>query len=280
MSHWRRLVIDSRFRTEDSESHANFRVALKYPVQLPRGSRMYVDAVQMSHSWTTVISGKNDHLYLEEEIISPFLQTPLRVLVIPHGNYNTATLRTTLQTVLNHGKSVAGDYTVTLDQDAFAIHLTADPSTERARLYTSSAADRKYLETTIPATYVGNHANELIGHHETETPIEIYTGSSLYMKFADLSHYKQVFLHAPGLGESSMQLSNGNTDCVRRFVCNTVRGEIITSELQHSLAPITFSSDTALNVLHFQLKGSDGELLPVFGHEVSFELVIVRPGDE
>ena len=280
MSHWRRLVIDSRFRTEDSESHANFRVALTYPVQLPRGSRMYVDAVQMSHSWTTVISNKNDHLYLQETIISPFLSNPLRVLVIPHGNYNTATLRTALQSVLNIGKSVAGDYTVTLDQDAFAIHLTAAPSVERARLYTSSAADRKYLAETIPATYVGNHANELIGHHPTETPTEIYTGSSLYMKFADLSHYKQVFLHAPGLGESSMQLSNGNTDCVRRFVCNTVRGEIITSELQHSLAPITFSSDTALNVLHFQLKGSDGELLPVFSHEVSFELVIIRPGDE
>ena len=280
MSHWRRLVIDSRFRTEDSESHADFRVALKYPVQLPRGSRMYVDAVQMSHSWTTVISNKNDHLYLEEEIISPSLSRPIRVLVIPHGNYNTATLRTTLQTVLNHGKFVQGDYTVTLHQDAFAIHLTSDPSVAKAKLYTASATDRKYLEAHIPTTYVGNHANELIGHHENPTFPFIYTGSSLYMKFADLSHYKQVFLHAPGLGESSMQLSNGNTDCVRRFVCNTVRGDILTSELQHSLAPITFSSDTALNVLHFQLKGSDGELLPVFGHEVSFELVIVRPGDE
>ena len=170
MSHWRRLVIDSRFKTEDSESHADFRVALKYPCQLPKGSRMYLDAVQMSHIWSTVVSEKHDHLYLQEEIISPFLSNPFRVLVIPHGNYNTTTLRTTLQTVLNHGKHIQGDYTVTLDQDAFAIHLTSDPSVAKAKLYTASATDRAYLATTIPATYVGHHANELIGHHGPSCP--------------------------------------------------------------------------------------------------------------
>ena len=48
MSHWRRIVIDSRYRTADSLSNADFRVQLPYPVQVPAGTRMYADAVSLS----------------------------------------------------------------------------------------------------------------------------------------------------------------------------------------------------------------------------------------
>ena len=57
MSHWRRIVIDSRYKTADSLSNADFNCQIPYPVQLPAGTRMYADAVSLSHSWGTLEAG-------------------------------------------------------------------------------------------------------------------------------------------------------------------------------------------------------------------------------
>ena len=84
MSHWRRLVIDSRHRTADSVNNADFKVQLKYPVQLPAGSKMFVDGVNFAHSWSVVEPDRNDHLYVLEHI-EPSTDVP-RVIQLPHGD--------------------------------------------------------------------------------------------------------------------------------------------------------------------------------------------------
>ena len=78
-----------------------------------------------------------------------------------------------------------------------------------------------------------------------------------------------------------MQDLRGNTDIIRRVLLRgSVQGDVITSELSTGIAPITFSSDCVLSVLAFQIKDVAGEFYPLHFHEVSFELIIVRPGDE
>ena len=78
-----------------------------------------------------------------------------------------------------------------------------------------------------------------------------------------------------------MQDLQRNTDIVRRVLLQgSVTGDVVTSELSTGLAPITFSSDTVLSVLAFQVKDPSGYLYPLHFHEISFELVIVRPNDE
>ena len=65
MSEWRRIVIDSRFRTSDSPSNSDFYVELPYNVTVEKGSLAYIDAVSMSHSWPTVQEGVNDRIYVQ-----------------------------------------------------------------------------------------------------------------------------------------------------------------------------------------------------------------------
>ena len=275
MSHWRRLVVDSRFKTADSESNASFRCALKYPVQLPAGSKMYVDGVNFAHSWSVVEPDRNDRLYVLEHI-EPSNDVP-RVIQLPHGDYNVNTLRTQLQLSLNTGKTIAGAYSVTLGNGRFIIANSSPQATAYAKIYTE---EEQGVLQFFPG-YVGHHANELIGHRKQPTNPSIYSGNSLYLAYVDLGQYKQMFIHAPGLGESSMQDMRGNTDIVRRVLLHgSAQGDVITSELSTGLAPITFSSDTTLSVLAFQIKDESGRLFPLHFHEVSFELVIVRPGDQ
>ena len=275
MSHWRRLVIDSRFRTEDSESNANFRVQLKYPCQLPTGSKMYVDGVNFAHSWSVVEPDRNDRLYVLEHI-EPSTDVP-RIITLPYGDYNVSTLRTQLELSLNTGKTIAGNYTVTLGNGRFIIANSSPQATAYAKIYTE---EEQGVLNFFPG-YVGHHANEIIGHRKQPSNPNIYSGNSLYLAYVDLGQFKQLFIHAPGLGESSMQDLRGNTDIVRRVLLQgSVQGDVITSELATGLAPITFSSDTTLSVLAFQIKDESGRLFPLHFHEVSFELVIVRPCDE
>jgi hypothetical protein len=277
MSHWRRLVIDSRYRTKDSENNANFKVALKYPVQLPAGSKMYVDGVNFAHSWSVVETDRNDRLYVLEHIVATGADNA-RTIQLPMGDYNVQTLRTQLQTSLNAGRTTPGAYSVTLANGRYVISNASPVADAHARIYTEEEQGALKLGF---APYVGHHANELIGHRQQPTNPLIYQGNSLYLAYVDIGQYKQMLLHAPGLGESSMQDLRGNTDIVRRVLLQgSTTGDVVTSELSTGLAPITFSSDCVLSVLAFQVKDQSGYLYPLHFHEISFELVIVRPGDE
>ena len=65
---WRRIVVDSRYRTKESVSNSDFSINLPYAVSVPAGSLVYVDAICLSHAWPTVQAGVNDHLYVQERV--------------------------------------------------------------------------------------------------------------------------------------------------------------------------------------------------------------------
>ena len=67
MSDWRRMCIDSRYKTADSVSNADFYIQLPWPVTVPAGSQLFIDVV-CSHSGNTVITGPSDTLYMKEVV--------------------------------------------------------------------------------------------------------------------------------------------------------------------------------------------------------------------
>ena len=66
MGDFRRVVIDSRYKTDDSQSDSDFYVDLKYPMTVPKGSLMYVEGISLSHSWPTIQKDVNDKVYRVE----------------------------------------------------------------------------------------------------------------------------------------------------------------------------------------------------------------------
>ncbi len=134
----------------------------------------------------------------------------------------------------------------------------------------------------VGAAYGGfpvHDANELIGNMTTQN--DIYLNSPLVCSFIDLQHHKQLFLHSPGLGESSTMNMLGNTDIVRRIILGQSQtGDVITDVLQTAISSVTFGTDTTLQRIHFQIKGYDGRVIPMQFHQVSFEMIIIRPDDK
>ncbi len=276
---WRRLCIDSRFRTKDSLSNSDFFVELPYPTSVPRGTVMYVDGVCLSHSWSTVIKDVNDRIYVLESVVGGTDHE--RIVQLTEGQYNASALAQEILTQLNASTNLAGSYTVTESDGRLTIGNTSVEATQgKAWVYSKEMTDGDYLKNVHPI-YPGASASELIGHVTTPSQGWIYSGQSILCSYMDLQHHKQIFIHAPGLGESSMMNLIGNTDIIRRVLLGgSAQGDIVNDVLQTGLSSVTFGSDTVLKRLHFQIKGWDGNLIGMGNHQISLEIILQRPDEK
>jgi hypothetical protein len=285
MSEFRRIVIDSRYRTADSSSNADFYVELPYMVNVPAGSLAYIDNISLSHSWPTIQENVNDKLYVQEWPNGMASGTLDRVVQLAPGSYNAQTLQVEVQTKLNSGSNITtGTYVVSLSDGVFTIGHTSPKAQGRTYIYSKEWTDEPatYLKT-IHIPYPGASANEMIGYH-TNTNLSdqyIHSTQSIKMTYVDLQRHKSVYIHAPGLGESSMMTLQGATDVIRRVLLGgATQGDVVTDVLQTGLHSISFTSDEQLKRMRFQVKGYNGHFIAMGNHEIVFELVIQRPGEK
>ena len=126
MTEFRRIV-DSRFRTVDSLSNADFYVDLPYATSVPAVSLAYIDNVSLSHSWPTVETNKNDRLYVQELPAGTGGGGQIdRIVTLASGSYNAQTLQVEVQSKLNLSSSITtGSYVVSLADGVFTIGHTS-----------------------------------------------------------------------------------------------------------------------------------------------------------
>ena len=283
-------MIDSRYKTADSQSDSDFHVDLKYPMMIPKGSLLYVEGVSLSHSWPTIQIDINDKVFVLEQVGSPGSSADSnRIAVLTPGAYNSVQLAAELQTQLNAASVLATvgggsyQYTVTVDDGRITVMHNVPNNLGRGYIYPKDFTDdpATYLTQIHQAAYPrpsGQSANEVLGYiSNQQNDVYIHSANSVVFSYLDLQRHKQLFLCAPGLGESNMQLLNGDTTCIRRILVSTMQGEIITDTLQTGLAAITFTADEAITRIHFILKGWDGRPVTTAGHQLSFELVVQKP---
>ena len=91
----RRIFVDSRLRTAASHSNADFSIDLPYEVAIPAGTEARIDGLLMSHFWPSIVTGKNDKLYLQEVPSSGIAYH--RIIAIPEGVYSIGSLAAELQ---------------------------------------------------------------------------------------------------------------------------------------------------------------------------------------
>ena len=273
---WRRIVIDSRFRTRASVSNSDFMVSLPYAVTVPAGSSMYADSICLSHAWPTVQTGINDHLYVQERVTGQASDT-LRTIQLDAGTYNAEELKNHVVAKLNGvGKVVPGTYAANVQHGKLTLSNDVLLANGKAYVYSKSASDVAYLQNLVPV-YIGADCCELLGLWDT--PGWIFDGQSWTAQYMDLQHHKQLFL-CSDIGESSMMLMNGDTSCIRRILLAGMQGDVVTDVLSTGLSSVSFGSDTTFQLMRFQLKGHDGKIVNLANHQLSFELILVRPGDK
>ena len=81
----KKIYIDTRFMSSDSESSSNFKVDLPTTVTLPEDTVFYMDDICIPFSWYTIDEERNNNFYFKTGSTS-------YVKTIPSGNYSTITL--------------------------------------------------------------------------------------------------------------------------------------------------------------------------------------------
>ena len=254
---------------------------------------MYVEGISLSHSWPVIQKDINDKVYVLEQLGSPGSSADSnRIAVLTPGTYNSVQLAGELQSKLNAASALATvgggsyQYTCTVDDGRITVMHNIPNSIGRGYLYAKDYTDDPATYLSSPTLHAsayprpdGQAANEVLGYlSNQQSDVYIHSANPLTFSFMDGQRHKQLFLCAPGLGECSMQLLNGDTTCIRRIlVGSSMQGDVITDVLQTGLASITFPADETLTRMRFILKGWDGKPVATGGHQLSFELVVTRP---
>ena len=102
----KKVYVDNRYRTNDSESNSDFKFELNQALDLPDNTVCYVDDISIPHTWRTIESHHNKfYIILKTETINADTTRTYDwlpyVLIISEGNYNGYRLASGIQDLLN-----------------------------------------------------------------------------------------------------------------------------------------------------------------------------------
>ena len=60
---YRKVYIDTRYKSEDSKSNSDFYFELDQPLVCPQGTVFYMSSISIPHSWTTIEPSLKSRLY-------------------------------------------------------------------------------------------------------------------------------------------------------------------------------------------------------------------------
>ena len=100
------MYVDSRFRTNDSDSNSDLKFELIEALELPDNTVCYVDDISIPHTWRTIESYNiKFYVVLKTTVVNSDTTETYNwlpyVLIIPEGNYDGYRLATGIQDILN-----------------------------------------------------------------------------------------------------------------------------------------------------------------------------------
>ena len=93
----KKVYIDTRYKTADSNSDSDFFIELPLAVNIPDKCICYIDDIVLPVSWT-MIDNRNNKLYLGYEVGDAISE---QTVTIPSGNYNGITFANALDNTIN-----------------------------------------------------------------------------------------------------------------------------------------------------------------------------------
>jgi len=261
---FRKLYVDTRFKTFDSISNTDIKFQLRRPASMPVNTTFYVDEINIPYSWNTIEAGINDRLYVSSQQASnPLVYT---ILTIPPRRYSGTELATQLQTLLTAAAlgTWAVGYDTTMNTLTFSANLTA------FKIFTDG-------DLAIDTFFIG------IDHTSPQSVndiLQIYGVSKNYVNsgirpfttgFLNLLNYQDLYLTSGNLGNFDSQGARGESSIIRKICVNAAWGFSIIDK-QSGDTDHMGCSKVALSTVDFQLRDVQGRIVPLHGAHISFTI--------
>lgn len=262
----KKIFVDSRYRTVDSNSDSDFKIQLGRNIFLPDDTIMHIENCVIPHSWYTIETGINDSLYLQVYEGSSVLCS---TITIPSTNYTGQSLQHALQSALNVVYPTY--FTVSYDALKNTISITII-GTLAFKILTDYE-----LSSYVNNTWTGTSYNPLnpasCNDIVTNRTKNVYTGAQPFVSGClNLQGFRSVYISSSNLSNFNTLGAKGENSIIKKVVTSSDFGYLIVSELESDHDFLDCSRMT-LNTIDFQLTDVKGNLIPMHDSPVSFTIV-------
>ena len=268
----KKVYIDSRYKSADSNSNSDFKFELREVLDLPDNTVCYIDDISIPHSWYTV-EDYNNRLYIEHENSSTGVDDYI-VIVIPPGNYNGVNLAAAMQTAIQERFPAfnciynAGRGTITIS-NPYTFRILTEPNA-----LLMQQLGKFWLKTNGVMTILQegelNSINDVL-RHSVDIPIEDRS-TTFETEFLDLINAQNIYLHCPNLGHYNCVGVRGENSIVKKVPVSSSFGYMILDSVVAPHDKIDVSRQS-IKTLHFTLKNVHGNIINLHGAHCSWSLI-------
>jgi len=256
----KKLYIDSRYRTPDSNSTSSFKFQITRNIQLPKNTVFYLEDICIPNTWLTVETNINDKLYIK------LPDGTVKTVTISPSQYTAPMLATELNTKIN-----AQSFSCTVSSDNIMNNITI---TAPNQFYLLTDDD---VNNTMKPANGPQSLNAILGNLTGSSPL--YGPNYPFVSgFLQLTH-NDVYITSPNLGTYTTLGPRGEMNILRKVPVTSAYGYLIVDQSTSNHAYLDCSEQT-LNTLEFEIRDVTGKVVNLHGHHVSFALVFAAHSED
>jgi hypothetical protein len=278
----RKIYVDTKYKTTDSESNSHFKIQLPETILLPEKTVFYIDDICIPHSFYTIETGINDRFYFHisnsnaNEDIRPFI---CYVLYLPSQNYTGAELATQLVSLLNIREG-ANNFTVAYSASKQSITIATTVSDRTFKVLTTND-----IATRLNGDWTAYDSN--LDNYDEKNPMDVNDdilklseGTSPYYdvntpfisKYINLNSIRNIYITSPNLGNYNTFGPNGERSIIKKVPVDSDFNYMIFNNVLTGLDHLDCSKQT-LRQIEFKLQDVSGNIIDFHGGHVSFSII-------
>ena len=273
---YRKVYIDTRYKTEDSKSNSDFYFELPETLVCPQGTVFYMSSISIPHSWTTIEPGLNSRLYFF--IFNKIDNSNFSFIVyLSDGNYIGTDLAAEIKTKMNAATGAVNApfsnlFNVVYDIKTNTIQILITDNNMAFYILTPKDLNDR-LAGLFDVNYEKNNTfdcNEILGNLEGNSA-EYDINKPFRSNYLNMQPIRNLYLHSSiGTYTTVAKRPNGyDNTIINHIAVNSNFNEMIFDELNTSNDWLECGGQT-LKKLDFQLKTAKGEIVPLHGVNMSF----------
>ena len=248
----KKIYVDSRFCTPDSNNDSDFKIQLSRNIYLPEKCVMHVENITMPHAWYSIETGINNLIYVK-------LGATCLIATIPSTNYIGSTFATAVATALGNG--FTSSYEVNTNR------LTISNS-QSFKILTDAE-----LATGLNGAWTGpvynwsspNSFNDVIANRTSNSGFSFFSG------MLSLNGSRAVYLSSSTLSNYNTVGARGENSIIKKVPVNADFGYQIIDQMVSDHDYLSVERMT-LSTIDFQVKDVKGNLVPFRGSPISFTI--------
>ena len=282
----RRIHIDSREKTDNSDSHSDFHIRLSQSVSLPDDSICMVDNISIPNTFFTVETDRNDSLYIAEKLSAA--NVVCRKVTLDQNYYSASQFAFELALKLNVGTPAVmgvdpytavfvpqGGHVLVSGSASYNFAILSDEQIQRfpAAGHATPTGGTLKIDKNFPNSLNGILRNVSNGNKSSD-PLT-YNFATLYKSgHLDLQPVHNCYIHS-NLADNNVMTPKGMSDCIVCCPISANTGTMVHHNVTSHADAINVSK-RSFDTLSFQLRNAKGQIVELNGASWSCSLLFVQ----